>query len=333
MRVVPPDRRRPARGNVARAWNAGKHGASRSRPTIPRSTTLLADADVVFDTPGVAGHASARSGARAATRCGCASRRSGSTDRARRGAPPTSASWPRAANMYCTGDPDRAPVRCTEPTAYAHTGAGGRVRGADRARGAARRSASTSRCRRSCSSRTWPTPARFPQTGVPRHAGGAPTSAAPARSGRRSTASCRSACAAARRASRASRLLTKLVAATARADARDGLDRRSTRTPRPTRSSRAIESAVAEYFARHTMQELYDIACETNLMLAPANSPREIYAVGAARGARLLRPGRRRRAVPAVVRDRPRPPTARSRRCGRPRRAPTVRSPDAPRGR
>ena len=26
------------------------------------------------------------------------------------------------------------------------------------------------------------------------------------------------------------------------------------------------------------MQELYDIACETNLMLAPINSPREIYA-------------------------------------------------------
>src|SRR6202008_4950133 len=27
-----------------------------------------------------------------------------------------------AGNMYSTGDPDRAPVRCTEPTAYAHTG-------------------------------------------------------------------------------------------------------------------------------------------------------------------------------------------------------------------
>src|SRR2546423_14934265 len=26
------------------------------------------------------------------------------------------------------------------------------------------------------------------------------------------------------------------------------------------------------------MQELYEIACETNLMLAPCNSPREIYA-------------------------------------------------------
>ena len=41
---------------------------------------------------------------------------------------------------------------------------------------------------------------------------------------------------------------------------------------------RAIERPIAEYFARHTMQELYDIACETNLMLAPASSPREIYA-------------------------------------------------------
>ena len=26
-------------------------------------------------------------------------------------------------NMYCTGDPDRAPVRCTEPSGYAHVGA------------------------------------------------------------------------------------------------------------------------------------------------------------------------------------------------------------------
>ncbi|HEX6311983.1 MAG TPA: CoA transferase, partial [Acidimicrobiia bacterium] len=40
----------------------------------------------------------------------------------------------------------------------------------------------------------------------------------------------------------------------------------------------AMERPVAEYFARHTMTELYEIACETNLMLAPANSPREIYA-------------------------------------------------------
>ena len=41
---------------------------------------------------------------------------------------------------------------------------------------------------------------------------------------------------------------------------------------------RAIEEPVAAYFAGKTMTELYEIACETNLMLAPINSPREIYA-------------------------------------------------------
>src|SRR5205085_3005452 len=41
---------------------------------------------------------------------------------------------------------------------------------------------------------------------------------------------------------------------------------------------RAIESPIARYFATRTMAELYEIACDTNLMLAPANSPRELYA-------------------------------------------------------
>ncbi|MCU1463237.1 MAG: hypothetical protein JWO37_3312, partial [Acidimicrobiales bacterium] len=39
-----------------------------------------------------------------------------------------------------------------------------------------------------------------------------------------------------------------------------------------------IEAPIAEYFATRTMAGLYEIACETNLMLAPANSPRELYA-------------------------------------------------------
>ena len=93
----------------------------------------------------------------------------------------------------------------------------------------------------------------------------------------------------------------------------------------------AIEAAVAEYFARHTMQELYDIACETNLMLAPANSPREIYAVGAARGARLLRAGRRRRRASRSRSSSRAPPATRSRRCSpaerRARRRARARSP------
>lgn len=40
----------------------------------------------------------------------------------------------------------------------------------------------------------------------------------------------------------------------------------------------AMERAIGAFFATKTMQELYDIACETNLMLAPANSPKEVHA-------------------------------------------------------
>ncbi|MBV8982446.1 MAG: CoA transferase [Acidimicrobiia bacterium] len=39
---------------------------------------------------------------------------------------------------------------------------------------------------------------------------------------------------------------------------------------------RAIEEPIAEYFSTRRMADLYAIACETNLMLAPINSPKEI---------------------------------------------------------
>src|SRR5205807_7113751 len=41
---------------------------------------------------------------------------------------------------------------------------------------------------------------------------------------------------------------------------------------------RAMEAPIGAYLGTRTMSELYEIACETNLMLAPANSPRELYA-------------------------------------------------------
>src|SRR5581483_2183714 len=40
----------------------------------------------------------------------------------------------------------------------------------------------------------------------------------------------------------------------------------------------AVQGAVGAWFATKTTAELYEIACETNLMLAPVNSPRELYA-------------------------------------------------------
>ena len=48
----------------------------------------------------------------------------------------------------------------------------------------------------------------------------------------------------------------------------------------PEDELREVEGHVGEWFARHTTGELYDIACETNIMLAPVNSPRELYASG-----------------------------------------------------
>ncbi len=64
---------------------------------------------------------------------------------------------------------------------------------------------------------------------------------------------------------------------------------------------REIETAVAAYFAQHTMQELYDIACETNLMLAPANSPREIYASAQLAARDFFGPDRLPRAFVRIV--------------------------------
>jgi crotonobetainyl-CoA:carnitine CoA-transferase CaiB-like acyl-CoA transferase len=41
---------------------------------------------------------------------------------------------------------------------------------------------------------------------------------------------------------------------------------------------RAMEAPIGAYFVSRTMSQLYEIACDTNLMLAPANSSRELYA-------------------------------------------------------
>ena len=58
----------------------------------------------------------------------------------------------------------------------------------------------------------------------------------------------------------------------------------STPSPRPSR----------EYFLRHTMAELYEIAVETNLMLAPANSPRQLIESRQLEARALLLRARRR---------------------------------------
>ncbi|MEY2434317.1 MAG: hypothetical protein QOC92_4042 [Acidimicrobiaceae bacterium] len=177
-------------------------------------------------------------------------------------------------NLYCTGDPDRAPVRCAGNAAYAHGGsetafaaltalalgrrpvdvdvsmqevvlvanmgaAGRYFRGGNRGR---RLGANIGRTRE-----IWPTKDGWVSCGL--------------RGGKARIATLET--------------LARLVDAPA-------LLARDWTTWDPNKATddelREVEELVGDWFARHTTAELYDIACETNIMLAPVNSPRELYA-------------------------------------------------------
>ncbi|MEY2424038.1 MAG: hypothetical protein QOI95_4105 [Acidimicrobiaceae bacterium] len=177
-------------------------------------------------------------------------------------------------NLYCTGDPDRAPVRCAGNAAYAHSGsetafaalsalasrqrpldvdvsmqevvlvanmgaAGRYFRGGNRGR---RLGANIGRTRE-----IWPTKDGWVSCGL--------------RGGKARIATLET--------------LARLVDAPA-------LLARDWTAWDPNKATddelREVEELIGDWFARHTTAELYDIACETNIMLAPVNSPRELYA-------------------------------------------------------
>ncbi|HEV3354202.1 MAG TPA: CoA transferase [Acidimicrobiales bacterium] len=179
-------------------------------------------------------------------------------------------------NMYATGDPDRPPVRCTEPTSYAHGGpetalaalsglASGRPQHVDLSlqetvlianMGAVGRYARTpDRGRRAGanigrSREIWPTADGFVSFGLRGGKARVPTL----------------------------NLITKLVSE-AGIEASALTERDWTAYNHNTVTDdelRAIEKPIGEYFSTRTMAELYATACETNLMLAPINSPKEI---------------------------------------------------------
>ncbi len=174
-------------------------------------------------------------------------------------------------NMYCTGDPDRAPVRCSEPAGDAHAAA-------ELAFAALSGLASLRAQRVDVSAQevvaiaNMATPARFPVTGFRGTRRGANIGRTreiwPTRDGFVSFGL---------RGGKARvpslETLTRLVdTETMRA-----MDWASfSPNTADDETLRAVEADVAGFFARHTMSELYAIACETNLMLAPINSPVEI---------------------------------------------------------
>lgn len=259
------------------AWNAGKASAVVEGPDDPDLARILDGSDVVIDTPGFPG-ALELDPARA-------------PDAVWVSVTPFGRTGPRAGwrasdlgvmaasgNMYCTGDPDRPPVRCSEPSGYAHVGP-------ETAFAALTALASGFPHRVDVSMQevvfvaNMAAPARFPKTGyrgVRRGANIGRTREIWAcadgyvsfglRGGRARVPSLET--------------LTRLVLADGiEAPALAGRDWSAFSHGAATDEElQAIEEPVATYFARHTMTELYETACETNLMLAPANSPREIYA-------------------------------------------------------
>ena len=260
------------------AWGAGKASVVVDGPDDARLDELLATADAVLETPGFPG-AFDVDPARAphavwarVTPFGATGPHSG-----RRAS--DLGVMASSGNMYATGDPDRPPVRCSEPSGYAHVGAEtafavltalasgfphridismqevvfvanmvGVASFPRTGHRGARRGANIGRTRE-----IWPCKDGWVSFGL--------------RGGKARVPSLTT--------------LTRLIAEEDGIDAASLTERDWTefsQNTAPDDELKAIEQPVAEYFARHTMQELYEIACETNLMLAPCNSPREIYA-------------------------------------------------------
>lgn len=259
------------------AWNAGKALVELGGADDPRLADLLAEANVVIDTPHWPGsivldpesapHAIWVS----VTPFGLEGPRS--TWRAS-----DLGIMASTGNMYCTGDPDRPPVRCSEPVSYAHSGpeaamailtalASRRAERVDVSMQEAvmiasmgwpgRYSRTNNRGRRlganiGTTREIWPCKDGFVSFGL--------------RGGKARVANLET--------------ITRLVAEAGLAtDALLGRDWSSfDHTATSPEELEAISEPIARYFATRTMSELYRIACETNLMLAPVNSPAELLA-------------------------------------------------------
>jgi crotonobetainyl-CoA:carnitine CoA-transferase CaiB-like acyl-CoA transferase len=257
------------------AWQAGKALLRVSGPDDPTLAALLAEADVVLTTPGWPGTIEVERDAAPHAVMVAVTPFGGDGPRARWRASDLGV-MASTGNMYCTGDPDRAPVRCTEPTAWSHVGpeaamatltalASGRPQHVDvsaqevvmiASMGHAGRFPRTkNRGKRSganvgATREIWPCKDGFVSFGL--------------RGGKARVANMQT----------ITRLVTDDGLATPALSDRDWTTYDHNKLS--PEELEAVGEPIAEYFSRHTMSELYEIACATNLMLAPANSPREL---------------------------------------------------------
>ena len=278
LRRIGPFERGDASGRSLRfaAWNAGKRSLACTADD-PRLAALLAGADIVIETPGWPGMLEVDP-ARAEHAVWVRVTPFGSDGPHARWRASDLGIMAASGNMYATGFPDRAPVRCTEPCGYAHVGpevafaaltahASGRPQIVDVSmqelilvanmgsvatyrdtgnRGA-RAGASIGRTRE-----MWKCQDGYVTFGL--------------RGGPARVPSLRA--------------ITQLMIDNG-IDAPAWTERDWTRfNPNETSDAelRALEGPLAELFARYRLAEIFEIACEQNLMIAPANTAREIDA-------------------------------------------------------
>lgn len=277
--LVEPPEGHPLRALPDRweAWSAGKRSMVPANPDDPALAALLDQADVVIDTPGFPG-AWTLDPAVAPGAVWVSVTPFGLTGPRARWRASDLGVLAASGNMYATGDADRPPVRCTEPSGYAHTGGEAAFAALSALwTGVGQRvDLSMAEC---VNVANMAAPARYEREGFRGRRAGAMIGRTqeiwPTRDGWVSFGL------------RGGKARIPSLETITRVVAEAGIDASallaqdwSTWSPgqAPADVLRAVEAPIAEFFARHTMQELYDLACETNLMLAPANSPREILA-------------------------------------------------------
>ncbi|MFL6238215.1 MAG: CoA transferase [Actinomycetes bacterium] len=182
-------------------------------------------------------------------------------------------------NLYPTGDPDRPPVACREPTSYAHV-AGEVVIAALTALWSGQPQVVDVSIQETMLVVSMTGPPRFPMEGVRGRRRGSYTGRTreiwPCADGYVSFGL---------RGGKARlknlQLITRLCADAGVTDV-EALTERDWATYDPAKLDdaelRRISAPIAEYFTQNTMRDLYQTAVETGLMLAPANSPRELLA-------------------------------------------------------
>ncbi len=278
VKVEPPggDPLRAAEPNRFLAWYAGKQGVTVDGPDDRALDALLAAADAVIDTPGFPG-ALTLDPARAPAAVWVSVTPFGSEGPRAHWRASDLGVMAASGNMYCTGDADRPPVRCSQPSGYAHVGPEAAFATLTALASGIPHRVDVS-MQEVVFAANMATPAGFPKTGFRGARRGANIGRTreiwPCADGFVSFGL------------RGGKARVASFETIARLVIEDGIDAPAfvdrdwsdfSHTTASDDELKALEEPLGEYFARHTMAELYEIACETNLMLAPANSPREIY--------------------------------------------------------